>query len=333
MNMLANLTMQNQSPSGSRSLPSNTVANPRGDVKVITTRSGVSYDGPKIPPTSSSPLPKEVERKTEVTKDKLPKKLGDPSKFLISCDFPRMVEWLALADLGASINLMPLSVWKKLSLPDLTSTRMTLELADQSINRPIGVAEDVFVKVGKFDKKWISSKRQKTKRSFKLTPLRNILMSIELSRGSTTSTPDSSPSLTPVETSDYLLEEFADELALLDPFPPGIGDADFDPEGDIHLLEKLLNNDPSSPLLPKELNFEELKTIKSLIDDFPPLTDDESPLEADVLEENFKIYSNPLFEFDEEIEPITLHSFSSPTFSFYNPIEQTFSAPYDPSIS
>ncbi|GKA19351.1 hypothetical protein Tco_0699266, partial [Tanacetum coccineum] len=54
---------------GSRSLPSNTVANPRGDVKTITTRSGVAYDGPTIPPTHS-PLPKEVERETEVTKDK-----------------------------------------------------------------------------------------------------------------------------------------------------------------------------------------------------------------------------------------------------------------------
>ncbi|GKD33874.1 reverse transcriptase domain-containing protein, partial [Tanacetum coccineum] len=81
---------------------------------------------------------------------KLPEKLGDPNKFLIPCDFSGMVECLALADLGASINLMPLSVWKKLSLPDLTSTRMTLELADRSITRPIGVAKDVFVKVGKF---------------------------------------------------------------------------------------------------------------------------------------------------------------------------------------
>ncbi|GKF00056.1 hypothetical protein Tco_0023406 [Tanacetum coccineum] len=70
MNMITNLTMQNQSPSGSGSLPSNTVANPRGDVKAITTRSGVSYDGPTIPPTSS-PLPKEVERETEATKDKV----------------------------------------------------------------------------------------------------------------------------------------------------------------------------------------------------------------------------------------------------------------------
>ncbi|GKB60454.1 hypothetical protein Tco_0916640 [Tanacetum coccineum] len=84
---------------------------------------------------------------------------------------------------------------------------------------------------------------------------------------STTSTPDSSPSLTPVETSDYLFEVFADELALLNPFPSGIGDTEFDPEGDIRLLEKLLNNDPSSPLPPKEPHFEEIKLIKSSIDD------------------------------------------------------------------
>nr|GFA31062.1 reverse transcriptase domain-containing protein [Tanacetum cinerariifolium] len=56
----------------------------------------------------------------------------------------------ALADLGGSINLMPLSIWKKLSLPELTPTRMTLELVDRSITHPKGLAEDVFVKVGKF---------------------------------------------------------------------------------------------------------------------------------------------------------------------------------------
>ncbi|GJR59725.1 reverse transcriptase domain-containing protein [Tanacetum coccineum] len=81
---------------------------------------------------------------------KLPEKLGDPGKFLIPCNFPGMDVCHALADLGASINLMPLSIWKKLSLPDLTPTRMTLELADRSITYPKGLAEDVFVKVGKF---------------------------------------------------------------------------------------------------------------------------------------------------------------------------------------
>ncbi|GKE86076.1 reverse transcriptase domain-containing protein [Tanacetum coccineum] len=68
----------------------------------------------------------------------------------IPCNFPGMDICYALADLGASINLMPLSIWKKLSLPDLTPTRMTLELADRSITYPKGLAEDVFVKVGKF---------------------------------------------------------------------------------------------------------------------------------------------------------------------------------------
>nr|GFC92276.1 reverse transcriptase domain-containing protein [Tanacetum cinerariifolium] len=63
-------------------------------------------------------------------------KLGDPGKFLIPCDFPGMDVRHALADLGASINLMPLSIWKKLFLPELTPTRMTLELADRSITHP-----------------------------------------------------------------------------------------------------------------------------------------------------------------------------------------------------
>nr|GEV90289.1 reverse transcriptase domain-containing protein [Tanacetum cinerariifolium] len=75
-------------------------------------------------------------------------KLGDQGKFLIPCVFPKMAECLALADLGASLNLMPLSVWNKLSLPNLSPTCMTLELADHLISRPVGVAEDVFVKVG-----------------------------------------------------------------------------------------------------------------------------------------------------------------------------------------
>nr|GFA41493.1 reverse transcriptase domain-containing protein [Tanacetum cinerariifolium] len=81
---------------------------------------------------------------------KLPEKLGDPGKFIIPFDFLGMAECLALADLGASINLMPLSVWNKLSLLDLSPTCMTLELADRLISRLAGVAKDVFVKVGTF---------------------------------------------------------------------------------------------------------------------------------------------------------------------------------------
>nr|GEU81104.1 reverse transcriptase domain-containing protein [Tanacetum cinerariifolium] len=177
--------------STSGTLPSNIVPNPKGEMKVVTTRSGLAYEGPSIP--TNSPIEKVVKRETEETMDKehpncqggtahiqppslltnkdklfelakvplnencsamllkkLPKKLRDPGKFLIPCDFPGIDVCHALADLGASINLMPLSIWKKLSLPELTPTQMTLELADRSITRPKGVAEDVFVKVRKF---------------------------------------------------------------------------------------------------------------------------------------------------------------------------------------
>nr|GEY22658.1 reverse transcriptase domain-containing protein [Tanacetum cinerariifolium]GEY22662.1 reverse transcriptase domain-containing protein [Tanacetum cinerariifolium] len=80
---------------------------------------------------------------------KLPKKLEESGKFLIPCGFSEL-KCKALADLGASINLMPLYVWKKLGLPELISTRMTLELAYRAICTPAGIAKDVFVLVGKF---------------------------------------------------------------------------------------------------------------------------------------------------------------------------------------
>nr|GEY85143.1 reverse transcriptase domain-containing protein [Tanacetum cinerariifolium] len=81
---------------------------------------------------------------------KLPEKLGDLGRFLIPCNFTGLDNCLALADLGASINLMPLSIWKKLGLPTLNDTKMVLELADRTISKPTGVAENVFVKVSKF---------------------------------------------------------------------------------------------------------------------------------------------------------------------------------------
>nr|GEU54681.1 reverse transcriptase domain-containing protein [Tanacetum cinerariifolium] len=80
---------------------------------------------------------------------KLPKKLRDPEKFIIPCGFSEF-KCKALADLGASINLMPLLVWKKFGLPELIFTRMTLELANRAVCTPAGIARDVFVPVGKF---------------------------------------------------------------------------------------------------------------------------------------------------------------------------------------
>ncbi|GJW09165.1 reverse transcriptase domain-containing protein [Tanacetum coccineum] len=141
-NMMANFFQmqhqnQNQSTSGSGSLPSNTVANPRGELQAITTRSGVSYDGPSVPIPPLFINLEENEREAETSTDpiviqKLPEKLGDHGKFLIPCSFSEL-KCQALADLGASINLMSLSVWKRLGLPELIPTRMTLELANRMV--------------------------------------------------------------------------------------------------------------------------------------------------------------------------------------------------------
>ncbi|GJZ57954.1 reverse transcriptase domain-containing protein, partial [Tanacetum coccineum] len=236
---------------------------------------------------------------------KLLEKLGDPEKFPIPYDFPELEKCMALADLGASINLMPLSVWKKLMLPELIPTRMTLELANRSVIYPAGIAEDVRVQVGKFtfpadfvvvdydvdprvpfilgrpllrtaralvdvygeelilrdgDEKLIfhadSTSTHPQKHGNESINMINFIditcedrfpevLKIKKSNhpfsGSTTSPSDSFPSLTPFKTSDSLLEEFADELALLDPFPPINEDDNSDPEADIREIEYLLN--------------------------------------------------------------------------------------------
>nr|GEZ47092.1 reverse transcriptase domain-containing protein [Tanacetum cinerariifolium] len=140
--------------------------------------------------------------------NKLPRKLGDPGKFLIPCEFLRMDECLALADLGASINLMPFSVWEALLLSKLTLTCMTLELADQVL--------------GFFD----------VTASGNPTPYDDPIVST------------TSPTLTPFGDSDFLLFEEADAFLGLedDPDSPKINPFYYDPEGDILLLETILNS-------------------------------------------------------------------------------------------
>ncbi|GJZ43723.1 reverse transcriptase domain-containing protein [Tanacetum coccineum] len=189
-----------------------------------------------------------------------------------------LVECLALADLGASINLMPLSIWKKLSLTELTPTQMILELADRSTTSPSVDDEAITFKIGQ-------TSRYPYNDAVSINRINVIDVSCEeytqevlgLSDSSTSGNPTpsldhilstSSPSLTPFEEGDFILEEI--EACLTnDSIPPGIDDDDFDPEGDLLLLEKLLNDDPSSPLSPKELHVEELKIVKSSINDPP----------------------------------------------------------------
>ena len=85
-----------------------------------------------------------------VIKKNLPEKMKDPGSFTIPCIIGEFEFQKALCDSGASINLMPLSVAKKLSLGELTPTTVTLQMADITMARPEGVIEDVLVKVGEF---------------------------------------------------------------------------------------------------------------------------------------------------------------------------------------
>nr|GFA40019.1 reverse transcriptase domain-containing protein [Tanacetum cinerariifolium] len=157
---------------------------------------------------------------------KLPKKLGDLGRFLIPCDFTGLDNCLALADLGASINLMPLSIWKKLRLPTLNDTKMVLELDDRTISKPTGIDENVFVKVvlGFIDD--VSNEVS--------SPYYEPIVS------------NSSQNLTPFNASDFLLLEEADAFIAIDDelISSNIDATYYDPEGDILILEALLNNDP-----------------------------------------------------------------------------------------
>ncbi|GJU64613.1 reverse transcriptase domain-containing protein [Tanacetum coccineum] len=355
--------VQMHSPLGLGSLPSNTITNPRGDLKVNSTRSSVSYDGrstahvqppvvqvpipepdvaPKPNPKPSIPYPSRLNDQklqekannqmlkflqvfqrlhfdisfadallhmpkfaskfksllsnkeklfelanTSLNKNcsvvllkKLPEKLGDLGKFLIPCDFPELEECLALADLGTSINLMPLSVPLILGRPFLRTARalidvhgeeLTLRVNDEAITFNVGHTSRYSYRyddelVNRIDVIDITCEEY----------AQEVLGFFDSSKsGNPTPSSDpiittSSPSLTPFEGGDFVLEEI-EACLTRDSIPPRIDDADFDPEGDILLLEKLLNDDPTSPLPPKELHFEELKMIKSSIDDPPEL--------------------------------------------------------------
>nr|GEY57721.1 reverse transcriptase domain-containing protein [Tanacetum cinerariifolium] len=212
---------------------------------------------------------------------RFPKKLEDLGKFLIPCDFSGMVECLALVDLGASINLISLIVWNKLSLPDLSPTCMTLELADRSISRSIGVAKDVFVKVGTFHflANFVAVDFDVDPREYSQEVLG---FSDVIASGNPTPYYDpivstSSPTLTSFEESDFLLEEVDAFLALKDdPTSPKVYQSYVDTEGDILLLKSFPNDDPSLtppnqgnylPQVRKKLKICEAKTDKSSIDE------------------------------------------------------------------
>jgi len=80
----------------------------------------------------------------------LPQKSRDPGSFTLPVTIGNLTVGRALLDLGASINLIPLSMLKKIGEVEVRPTRMTLQLADRSIKHPYGIVEDMIVKVDKF---------------------------------------------------------------------------------------------------------------------------------------------------------------------------------------
>nr|GFA68638.1 reverse transcriptase domain-containing protein [Tanacetum cinerariifolium] len=189
---------------------------------------------------------------------KLPEKLGDPGRFLIPCDLTGLDNCLALADLGASINRMPLSIWKKLRLPTPNDTKMVLELADRTISKPTGVVENVFVKVRR---PFLSTAHALIDVYEGKITLRHDDQSLTLKCRDTPSISyNNLESLNKVDLIDTTCEEYSQEvlgftdvvlneadtfIAIDDePISSNIDATYYDPEGDILILKALLNNDP-----------------------------------------------------------------------------------------
>ncbi|GKD22645.1 reverse transcriptase domain-containing protein, partial [Tanacetum coccineum] len=255
-------------------------------------------DKEKLEELANTPINDEC---SAILLNKVPEKLGDPRKFLIPCILQDLKVCNSLADSRASINLMPLSIYEKLGIGSLKPTRMTLELANRSVPLLKGIAQDVIVKVDKFNfladfvvvdfeadlRVPIILRRPFLRTAKALVDLYEEKLTLRVENeqvvfytdkssrnnsrdiqsvhciniidfskdkpisDSTTFSSDSLPgssfpSSPLVETSDSLLEEFADELALLDSFLPGNKDDNFNLEADLREIESLLNRDPST---------------------------------------------------------------------------------------
>nr|GEZ00577.1 reverse transcriptase domain-containing protein [Tanacetum cinerariifolium] len=233
--------LYNNKPSSSSSLPSNTIPNPKGEAKAITTRSGMSYKEPPIPP------PVQVEVQVD-------KPIEEPSIVIpkAKANLPYLSR-LQMEKLREKDDILA----AKFILPTLNDMKVVLELADRTISKPTGVAENVFVKVGFADV--VSNEVS--------TPYYEPIVS------------NSSQNLTPFNESDVLLLEEADAFIAIndEPILPEFDATYYDPEGDILIFEALLNNDPEPPLsnqkdyfpsIHKDLKVVELKNQS--FDDEPP---------------------------------------------------------------
>nr|GFB02666.1 hypothetical protein [Tanacetum cinerariifolium] len=218
------------------------------------------------------------------------KKLGDPGKFLIPCEFPGMDECLALADFGASIernlNQSVLLKMSKLKLTgrapiDVYMGKLTLRIRNEAITYNL----DQTSKYSANYDQMTANKIDVTDEACEEYSQEVLGFSDVTTSGSPTPSDDlivstTSPTLTPFGDSNFLLFEEADAFLGLedDPDSPKLDPSYYDPEGDILLLEAILNSDPSPPLpnheqsvpsFKNELKACEAKTIKSCIDEPP----------------------------------------------------------------
>nr|GEX18947.1 reverse transcriptase domain-containing protein [Tanacetum cinerariifolium] len=207
---------------------------------------------------------------------KLPEKLGDPGRFLIPCDFLEFDNCLALADLGVSINLMPLLILKKLRLPTLNDTKMVLELADRTISKLTGVAKNVFVKVGKFyfpvdfvvldfiadlrvplilERPFLSTAHAFINVHEREIILRQDKQSLTIQCGDTSSIKKFKQlnKIDFIDASESDLEEIENFLND-DSIPIGVENSEFNMEEDIIFLERLLSEEPcpNPPMIPNQ---------------------------------------------------------------------------------
>ncbi|GJY05843.1 hypothetical protein Tco_0371783 [Tanacetum coccineum] len=251
---------------------------------------------------------------------KLLEKLGDPGKFLIpSLVSFRSLKCKAQADPppGASINLIPLSVWKELGLPELISTQMTLELANRDICTPKGIARDVFVLVGKFTFPAILSLNEilRDVNDDIFDPEEDIIENL-LNLDKTKDLPpyhDNHLSGNPTPISEPETKSSSSSPTLIS-LEEGNDDLLFDAESDLRELEYLLNHDPIKEMdsiledsvdensINNNLNdtISEMFTDEHALDySSPPLWDNYDDELFDLEPDNDYVYDDP-FDFKEE---------------------------------
>ncbi|GKA67638.1 reverse transcriptase domain-containing protein [Tanacetum coccineum] len=262
----------------------------------------------KLEELANTPL---SENCSAVILKKLPEKLGDSCRFTIPCDFSKL-KCQGLADLGASINLMPLSVFHRLGFTNLESTQMTLELANRQLCRPDGICKDVLVPVGKFTypanfvvvdyapdeqiplilgRPFLRTARALIDVYDEKLILRDGNESLTLNMQSEKSKLNGIQKVESINMIDIFNVPnyigFKDLFAQMYSGSPTIQSDDSFPS--------------SSPMKTSDSTFEEFTDEFTPPNSLPP-GDDVSILEKDFQEETFRIISNPLFEFNDNFK-------------------------------